>query len=39
MATYKIVLLLTVVMAMGCDSFAAKPTEMNLSNDAKLRFR
>ena len=36
MTTYKIVLLLTVVMSMGCNSFAAKPTETNLSDNARL---
>lgn len=36
MTTYKIVLLLTVVMAIGCNSFASKPTETSLSKDARL---
>jgi serine protease inhibitor len=36
MTTYKIVLLLTVVMSMGCNSFAGKPVEATLSNDVRL---
>jgi serpin B len=36
MITYKTVLLLTGVVSMGCNSFAAKPTETNLSDNARL---
>jgi serpin B len=36
MATYKTILLLTGVVSMGCNSFAAKPTETNLSDNARL---
>jgi len=36
MTTYKMVLLLTVVMSMGCNSFAGKPAQTSLSDDARL---
>ncbi len=36
MATYKTILLMTGVMSMGCNSFAAKPAETNLSDNARL---
>ena len=36
MTTYKTVLILTGVMSMGCNSYAAKPTETNLSDNARL---
>jgi len=36
MVTYRTVLLLAGVMSMGCSSFAAKPTETNLSDSARL---
>jgi serpin B len=39
MATYRIILLLTVVMSMGCNSFAAKPAETNLNENARLAAR
>ncbi len=36
MATYKTILLMTGVVSMGCNSFAAKPTETSLSDNARL---
>ncbi len=36
MTAYQTVLLLTGVMSMGCNSFAARPTETNLSDNARL---
>jgi serpin B len=36
MTTNKIALLAVVVMSIGCNSFAGKPAETSLSNDAKL---
>ena len=36
MTTHRIVLSLAVVMSMGCNSFAAKPAQTSLSQDARL---